>query len=331
VPLLLILIGGFMTTSKQEKIRLLQERIDQAKDRLRKFNTDRVDLVNSRDKTHDSVIKRRYGDQIKEKDEEIESIQQELNSLESQFDRISNENVPSTQGGPTPSPTDNKIVFAVAAIGAVATVLAALIGIFPQILSDGDKKVPPLNPIQTTPLPPEIQIPMPAYPPPSISTAPSLEEYQREAAALPEQYSPLDQDSAIQLIEDWGRVKRQVFAPPYNREIVNQYTTGNLREDLLSNVIPWLENNGWYWLYDTFEVIETWGFENSEKNRAAILAKVSENLQLYNNFGEIVPKESGSFSRTFRYFFEFDAAEEKWKIFDYCICKDDLCNKCEPQ
>lgn len=55
--------------------------------------------------------------------------------------------------------------------------------------------------------------------------------------------SGLSQNQAAQLVGNWLGSKSKIFAPPFNRQLVNQYTTGQLYKDITkpNGSINWLE------------------------------------------------------------------------------------------
>ena len=139
--------------------------------------------------------------------------------------------------------------------------------------------------------------------------------------------SPFDSGIAIELIEQWLGVKDRVFGPPYDKDILPDYLTGELLKDLQNS--DWLEKNGYRYSFNRFLIEEDWGFDKFGDTRAVILVKILEDRILYDNKGEKYYKNdaTGIFTKVYRYRFEFDG--NAWKISNHCTCQDDDCNVCK--
>ncbi|PNW27009.1 UNVERIFIED_CONTAM: hypothetical protein BEN50_21460, partial [Euhalothece sp. KZN 001] len=78
----------------------------------------------------------------------------------------------------------------------------------------------------------------------------------------------LNPQEAVNLIQNWQRAKRELFAPPYNRYLGEQLLTGkayadNIRKpDGSGSSVDWLENNGAYYTYQLQAIDEVTNFND---------------------------------------------------------------------
>lgn len=124
--------------------------------------------------------------------------------------------------------------------------------------------------------------------------------------------STLSQANAKSLIEEWLNAKSEIFAPPFDRELVGQLTTGLLHDDITkrNGSIDWLKNNNSYHVYNSSSVKKVWSFDNDSK-RPSIKVSIYEDRILYEN-GK---GKSSASTNVFTYFFTKENG--KWKIDDY--------------
>jgi hypothetical protein len=129
----------------------------------------------------------------------------------------------------------------------------------------------------------------------------------------------LRQEQALKLLGRWLQSKSQIFAPPFNRQLVGELTTGKLKQELNDpqGPIAWLKNNNAYYRYEgqKIEFVEKF---TVQKNRATIEARIAEKRTLY-RYGKIDSKQS-NFS-TDRVHYDLEYTDGKWKISDYKIIK----------
>lgn len=86
---------------------------------------------------------------------------------------------------------------------------------------------------------------------------------------------------AADLITQWLNAKSQIFAPPYDRRVVGELTTGNLYRDTLKAINFLIENNAYY-QYGVQKVESVEQFAASG-NKATIEVRVTEDTTLYQN------------------------------------------------
>ena len=75
----------------------------------------------------------------------------------------------------------------------------------------------------------------------------------------------LTQSEATELVQNWLNSKSQVFAPPWNRSLVQKYTTGSLYQDITKpgGSIDWLSNNSSYYQFEASQITDVWQFDSS--------------------------------------------------------------------
>ncbi|MBD2740570.1 IMS domain-containing protein [Coleofasciculus sp. FACHB-1120] len=123
------------------------------------------------------------------------------------------------------------------------------------------------------------------------------------------------QQEAVALINQWVNGKREIFAPPFNRELAAELTTGKLYEATVGDggSMAWLENNNAYYQYGVQKVGNVEQF-TADGEQATIEISVTEDRTLYRN-GNIDPNETDSKTRLVRY--TLQSVDGKWKILDY--------------
>ncbi|MGK7903380.1 MAG: AAA-like domain-containing protein [Hormoscilla sp.] len=152
-----------------------------------------------------------------------------------------------------------------------------------------------------------------ANPPPVIdSPAPSI-----PLPPVPptDTHSSLSQDQAVALVNQWLKVKSQVFAPPFNAKLARKYITGPLYRDITkpNGTIDWLRQNQAYYVYKKSEIEQVWSFASSA-TRPAIKVQISENRILFGRQG-IDYSQSGTSKGNYTYYFITE--QGVWKISDY--------------
>ena len=133
----------------------------------------------------------------------------------------------------------------------------------------------------------------------------------------------ISQEAAIQALQTWLAAKRQIFSPPYNKELGAKLLTGsvytkfitktdnpdaclartNNEDDCLSSV-DWLIRNRAYWVYGVQKIQAVRNFVSSGNN-ATIAVVVIEQRTLYNSSGSVDKTQSGLFTSTTSYDLEY--------------------------
>jgi len=129
----------------------------------------------------------------------------------------------------------------------------------------------------------------------------------------------LSQEQALELIENWYKAKSQIFGPPFDQSLVDQYTVGKLYQNTVKpgGSIDSLRSKDSYYTYNNSQINKVVLFSNSGSN-PTIVVNVSEELYLHTSQG-ISQSNSGSYTANVIYFFQKD--NEVWKIYDYQVLR----------
>ena len=123
---------------------------------------------------------------------------------------------------------------------------------------------------------------------------------------------PISQQAAKKLIQTWLKAKKEIFAPPYNQQLAEELTTGNVYDTItgLNGAIAWLKENNAYYQYEVQKIdsIEDFYTEGSE---ATIKVKITEEYKLFKN-DRLETTRSDSSQLTVIYNLKF--IQGKWKI-----------------
>ncbi|MCS6811993.1 MAG: ARC6/PARC6 family protein [Cyanobacteria bacterium] len=113
----------------------------------------------------------------------------------------------------------------------------------------------------------------------------------------------ITREQARNLVNRWLQAKREIFAPPYSRQRIEELTTGNLRQELLSDNGPVAflrRNNAWY-EYGAQGIEETRMFSADQSGAAIIEVRVGEYITYFEN-GQLNTRASGWKTTTVRYY-----------------------------
>jgi len=130
--------------------------------------------------------------------------------------------------------------------------------------------------------------------------------------------SPISKQQAIGVINKWLRAKREIFAPPYSQQKIEELTTGSFRQELLASNSPinWLKtNNAWY-DYGSQTIEQTRLFATSKTGKAIIELKIVEYVTYYEK-SSAIPSKSGWKTTNVRYYLE--SSNNQWKIDNYMV------------
>ncbi len=125
------------------------------------------------------------------------------------------------------------------------------------------------------------------------------------------------QEDAVRLIEKWQNAKREIFAPPFNRQLGVELLTGKAYYDNIGKPdgsIGWLENNYSHYTYGVQKIESVENFEKNG-NYATIDAVITEQRTLHNSNGGIDRNASGFDTRLVRY--NLRSENGQWKIAEY--------------
>ena len=140
---------------------------------------------------------------------------------------------------------------------------------------------------------------------------------QAETSNDSQEISSITLQEAVNLLEKWQNAKRQIFAPPFNRELGAELLTGKTYYDNIGNSegsVSWLQNNASYYIYGVQSIDSVEKFSATE-NYATIEVVVTEDRTLYNKYGKIDRNASGFDTRLVRYNLESEYGQ--WRIADY--------------
>jgi hypothetical protein len=130
----------------------------------------------------------------------------------------------------------------------------------------------------------------------------------------------LNPQEAVNLIQNWQRAKRELFAPPYNRYLGEQLLTGkayadNIRKpDGSGSSVDWLENNGAYYTYQLQAIDEVTNF--NDLGGAAFIDVVTREKRTLCINGRASKDNNTTYDkRVVRYNLQYVQGE--WKISNY--------------
>lgn len=138
---------------------------------------------------------------------------------------------------------------------------------------------------------------------------------QSRQPAQPPSSELITQQQAVELINQWLQAKQQIFAPPFNSQLVAQLTTGELYGELAKpdGTTTWLKNNNAYYRFGVQKVESVKRFVASA-DKATLEVSVTEDRTLYRN-GKVDPSQTDFETRLIRY--SLQSVDGVPKIADY--------------
>ncbi|MFM7886738.1 MAG: protein kinase domain-containing protein [Pseudanabaena sp.] len=121
--------------------------------------------------------------------------------------------------------------------------------------------------------------------------------------------APLSESEAVGLVNNLVAAKNQMFAPPFDRQLLAELTTGEAYEKRKGS-IDWLQSNNAFYSYGDFKVSRAGSF-GIQDNQANVTVEIFESPTLYVN-GKIDRSQSQP-SRG-RYICNLQFEDGKWKI-----------------
>lgn len=145
---------------------------------------------------------------------------------------------------------------------------------------------------------------------PTTESTPTINLDAKENNLQPEH--DISQEDAVELVKQWYAAKPQIFASPFDTNLVDQLATGKMHNftTKADGPVEWLRQNGAYYEYISSEIKRVVNFSNSGK-RPYIRVRVREERYLHSRYG-IDRAKSGKFTRNLTYFFEKE--NTRWKI-----------------
>ena len=136
----------------------------------------------------------------------------------------------------------------------------------------------------------------------------------------------LTESEAINIVKGWYSAKSKIFAPPFSRSLVAQYTTGPLYERILEKSEEgskgsqgWLKDRGCYYTYDFSNIEKVWSFKES-KVQPLLKIRIYEKLQLKGSSSHGCNGPLETYRKNVTYWFQQDNGT--WKIYEYKITDD---------
>ena len=147
----------------------------------------------------------------------------------------------------------------------------------------------------------------PSVPIETVSASPSPKTTPTNSAKPP--IEPLSESDAVAIVNNLVASKNQMFAPPFDRQLLAELTTGEAYEKRKGS-IDWLQSNNAFYSYGGFTVDRAGAF-GIQDNQANVTVEIFENPTLYVN-GKIDRTQSQP-SRG-RYVCTLSFENGKWKI-----------------
>ena len=121
--------------------------------------------------------------------------------------------------------------------------------------------------------------------------------------------APLSESEAVDLVNNLVAAKNQIFAPPFDRQLLAEFTTGEAYEKRKGS-IDWLQSNNAFYSYGDFKVSRAGSF-GIQDNQANVTVEIFESPTLYVN-GRI--DQSQSQPSRGRYVCTFLFENGRWKV-----------------
>lgn len=153
-------------------------------------------------------------------------------------------------------------------------------------------------------------------PPEAVQATTVLTGGSQNNSVLQPTASSITREAAISVLNRWQEAKRELFAPPFNRSLGADLTTGEAyRKNIgADSSLEWLANNNSYYRYGVQKIDSIENFAASN-DRATIEILMTEDRKFYQN-GKIVSGDNTSFdTRLVRYSLQLENG--KLKISDY--------------
>jgi ARC6-like, IMS domain len=149
----------------------------------------------------------------------------------------------------------------------------------------------------------------------NISSSTESTSIQSESNSQQKEEAQLTEGQAKSLLEDWLAAKSRIFAPPFDNDLINKFTTGKLNSDITapSKGISYLQNVNGYFSFGNQEVQAIQKL-NTTTDSAIVDAIILEDRTLYIN-----GKRDQNWSNSQRSVTRFYLVKEDnlWKIRDY--------------
>lgn len=156
--------------------------------------------------------------------------------------------------------------------------------------------------------------------PPQVASSPS-QEISRTTRSSTNSSLPVDQEfkeeHAKVLVKRYLDAKSSIFAPPFNRQLVAELTTGKLRTEVME-AISWMQVNNGVYRYEFRSVGSTGKIYYNGNSNAVAELRVIEKYTYYQN-GKLDPTQGDYYDKIVRWVFQKENGV--WKISDREITK----------
>lgn len=128
----------------------------------------------------------------------------------------------------------------------------------------------------------------------------------------------LNSQDIVEIIKEWQKAKRQIFAPPYDKQLASQFLTGNAYYQRISPLdnsespVDWLYNNNAHYTYRSQTVEEVMNFQ--QIGDSAFINVVLKEERTLCVDGRPTKDNTATDELLIRYDFQY--IDEKWKISD---------------
>lgn len=144
--------------------------------------------------------------------------------------------------------------------------------------------------------------------PPTPVREPSI-----QSSSQPAQRNELSREAARSLIQKWLEAKKEIFAPPFNRQLASEMLTGDAYEKWFREPVDWLDRGDYYYTFGTQQINSIESFDVDGKI-AKIDVVVTEERTFCKN--QKPQNENTAFDRRLVHY-TFKIKDDKWKIADY--------------
>ncbi|MBD2178338.1 DUF4101 domain-containing protein [Pseudanabaena sp. FACHB-1998] len=121
--------------------------------------------------------------------------------------------------------------------------------------------------------------------------------------------APLSESEAVAIVNNLVASKNQLFAPPFDRQLLGELTTGEAYEKRKGSM-DWLQSNNAFYRFGEYSVVRAGSF-GIQDNQASVTVEISESPTLYVN-GKI--DRSQSQASKDRYICTLRFENGKWKV-----------------
>lgn len=167
------------------------------------------------------------------------------------------------------------------------------------------------NSLPQTALPSPTETPAPVPSPRAVlpTDEPEIIEPSLSPDVPQEQITAFSEDDAVDIVTELVASKGMMFAPPFDRQLLAELTTGEAYAKR-KGALDWLQSNNAFYKYGEFSVSRAGAF-GIQDDQANLTVEIFESPTLYVN-GKVDPEQSKS--STGKYVCTFRFEDGKWKV-----------------